>query len=292
MKTLFKFLLRFGIYFYFIALEVLAFLLIVNHNYFQRSIFFATCNEVTGKLYEYDECISDYFDLKQVNQDLANENIHLRNQLFLIENRLVNDSINRKTFETKRVNPRMEYTCRSAKVVNNSTHKLQNFITINKGYKDGIRDEMSVINGQGVVGIVKNVSEHFAVVMPILNPKAQISCKIKGEINKNDSVGVVKDIGSLIWEGGDSRFACMKQVPRHVHIRRGDAIITSGYSDFFPEGILVGTVDAVFKADDDNYYDIKVRLSVNFNTLSYVEVLDYKNRTEQVKVEQLATKEQ
>jgi rod shape-determining protein MreC len=150
---------------------------------------------------------------------------------------------------------------------------------------------MSVINSHGVVGIIKTVSAHFSVIMPILNPKAQISCKIKGRQKAiNDTIGVIKDIGSLKWDGVDSRFASMIQVPRHVPIRKGDIIVTSGYSDFFPEGIMVGRVESFSKASDDNYYDIKVRLSVNFRTVSYVTVLEYKNRKEQELLEQEADK--
>jgi rod shape-determining protein MreC len=165
-----------------------------------------------------------------------------------------------------------------------------NYITLNKGRNDGIRVEMTVISAQGVVGIVKAVSDHFSVVMPLLNKWAQISCKIKVKTKTQiDSIGAVKDIGSLKWDGVDYRYASMLQVPKHVNVHKGDTIVTSGYSDFFPEGVLVGTVDGFESGSDDNYYNIKVRLSVNFKTVTYVKVLDYKHRREQLKIERIAS---
>ncbi|MBN2829898.1 MAG: rod shape-determining protein MreC, partial [Candidatus Cloacimonetes bacterium] len=204
--------------------------------------------------------------------------IYLDNQFHTIKS----DSVR---IATHFIDPEKEFICHSARVINNSTNKLLNYITINRGSENGIRPEMCVINSDGVVGIVTTVSNHFGVVMPILNPNTLISCKIKSRISHQDTVGVVKDIGSLLWDGKDYRFAKMVQVPRHVNIKKGDSIVTSGYSDFFPEGIMVGVIEDYEKANDDNYYEIKVRLSVNFRTVSYVNVMDYLHKEEQEKLE-------
>lgn len=289
MKTLIKFFITYGIYFLFGILEISSLLMVVNYNHFQRSVFLSSCNKISATIYEYNQGVWSYFGLRQVNEELAAENTLLRRRLFIAENQvntLLKDSLRKHTIK---LDPEKEFTCYNARVINNSTNKLQNYITINRGYSDGIREEMSVINPRGVVGIVKAVSKNFSVVMPILNPKAQISCKIKGKLtNVKDSIGVIKDIGSLKWDGVNPRYASLLQVPRHVPIKVGDKVVTSGYSDFFPEGILVGEVASYEKANDDNYYDIKVKLSVNFTTISYVTVVDYKNREEQEKLEELA----
>lgn len=291
MKTLIKFFLTYGVYFLFALLEIGSLLMVVNYNRFQQGVFFTSCNSTAAKLYEINQSVWDYFGLKQVNQELAVENVSLRNKLILLDNQFNNLKVDSQRLKSIVLDPEKEYTCYSAKVINNSINKLQNFITLNRGAKDGLKEGMSVITPQGVVGIVKSVSEHFAVVMPILNPKAQISCKIKGRIlSANDSLGVVKDIGSLKWSGEDYRYANMIQVPKHVPVRRGDTIVTSGYSDFFPEGILIGTVEGFSKASDDNYYNIKVKLSVNFKTVSYVDVLEYKHRAEQEQLQLQAAK--
>jgi rod shape-determining protein MreC len=290
MKTLIKFFLTYGIYFIFVLLEVGSLLLVVNNNHFQHSVFLTSCNKISGSIYTYNHSVIDYFRLKQTNEELSVENAMLRNRVIKAENHLksvTQDSLRKTSYHT---NPEEAFTCYSAKVINNSTNKLLNYITLNRGYKDGIRKEMTVISARGVVGIVKAVSQRFAVVMPLLNSNTKISCKLKSKDNiLGDSVGVVKDIGSLVWDGYDSRFASMVQVPRHVKIKEGDRVVTSGYSDFFPEGILVGYVEDYEKASDDNYYNIKVRLAVNFKTVSYVQVLDYKNRREQKGLEQIAT---
>lgn len=286
MKKLINFLLAYGFIFIFLGLELLSFLLVVNDNYFQRSAFFAFCSEVSGVVYEKEEDVLDYLDLRSVNEDLAQENVTLRTKLIELDNRCRSMAQSPYNVGTITLNPDEVYTCYSAKVINNSTDRINNYITLNRGYKDGLRQEMCVISGRGVVGIVKAVSTHFAVVMPILNTKTQISCKIKGKgINPTDTIGVVKDIGSLVWYGGDYRYAYMEQVPRHVPIHRGDQVVTSGYSDFFPEDLLIGTIESYSKASNDNYYEIKVRLAVNFKTLSYVEILNYQYKREQESLE-------
>lgn len=289
MKTLLKFFVTYGIYFIFVLLELAALLLIVNNNHFQHSVYLTSCNGISANVYQANHSIIDYFNLKQTNKELSVENAMLKNRLNKTENLLqaiLTDSLKKTSFT---LNPEREYICYSAKVINNSTNKLLNYITLNRGKKDGIKEEMTVISAQGVVGIVKAVSKNFSVVMPLLNSNAQISCKLKSKhIAPGDSVGTIKDIGSLKWDGNDPRFANMLQVPRHVKISKGDSVVTSGYSDFFPEGIFVGTVENFEKANDDNYYNIQIRLGVNFKTVSYVQIIDYKHRIEQKRIETIA----
>ncbi len=291
MKTLLKFFITYGIYFIFVLLEIGSLILVVNNNHFQRSVFLTSCNSFSATLYKYNHRVIDFFSLIQVNKELAAENVDLRIELVKAQNTLVSLAQDSLSFNSFPSNPEMNYSFYSARVINNSTNKLLNYITLNRGKKDGIEREMSVVNPQGVVGIVKAVSNHFSVVMPLLNSQAQMSCKIKEKHNSSDIiVGAVKDIGSLKWDGLDYRYASLMQVPRHVEISKGDTIVTSGYSDFFPEGILVGTIADFEKSSDDNYYKIKVRLSVNFKTVSYVQVIDYKHRKEQNELELHAEK--
>ncbi len=290
MNNLIKFFVKYGIYFFFFALELYAIILIVNGNYFQRSVFYRNCDEITGEIYKVEEAVTYYLSLKEVNQDLSKENVELRNKVFVLENKLQSMKNSGDSIAHSPLDPKLEYTCLQAKVINNSTSQLQNFITLNRGTENGVKPEMSVVSPCGIVGIVTACSKHFSVVMPVLNPKSQISCKIKSRMNK-DTVATIKDIGSLVWHGGDPRYAKMKQVPRHVKIKKGDSIVTSGYSDFFPEGIMVGTVHDFKTGEDDNYYDIDVELSVNFNNLAYVQVLDYKHKKEQADLEAYARRD-
>lgn len=285
MGNIIRFFTKYGIYFWFLLLEVFALILVVNNNSFQKSVFLTSCNKFTSSIYEKNQAITEYFYLGVVNEELAEENVKLKNQLIAAQNKLRGIENDSTRLQHYRIDPEREYIVYPAKVINNSTNKLRNYITLNRGSIDGIRPEMSVISNKGVVGIVKTVSRNYAVVLPVLNPKSNISCKLKARTSKNDTVGLIKEIGSLNWDGKDSRFAQMVQVPRHVKLNVGDTIVTSGYSKYFPEGILVGTVEDFTNASDNNYYNINVRLSVNFRTISYVKVMKGLNKEEQEKLE-------
>jgi len=172
----------------------------------------------------------------------------------------------------------MEYEFISAKVINNSTNKLQNYITLNKGLRDGIKVDMGVIGDEGVVGIIKTVSDKFSVVIPVLNDKIKINCKFK----KNNYSG------PLQWPGVDYRYAELKDIARHVEFSLGDSLVTSGFTNTFPEGIPVGTIENFNIKESEAYYNIKVKLAVNFRTLSHVKVINYKNYNEQRILEKAA----
>ena len=291
MNNLIDFFKKYGLYFLFVALEVFSFISIVNGNYFQRTVFYRYSNEVAGGIYAVESSVTRYLSLAKENENLSKENVELRNSLFVLSNELHSLRSKGDTVHHAPLDPKMEYKCMQARVINNSTNLLQNYITLNRGTSSGIEPEMSVISPQGVVGIVVSASVHFSVVMPLLKSRSLISCKVRAE-NKQDGLNaMIKDIGSLVWHGGDPRYAKMEQVPRHVRLKKGDLVVTSGYSDFFPEGITVGTVEDFTTADDDNYYDIDVRIAVDFNTLSYVQVLDYKHRKEQKYIEDIARKD-
>lgn len=285
MNALFKFFLKYGIYILFVALEVLSIVIVAHGGAFQRSKFYALSHSVAARAYAMRDNVTNYASLRLTNEQLSQENIVLRNELMRYKQLYLSQSGPKDSIKHAPLDPTLSYESLSAKVVNNSIGHIDNYLTLNRGRLDGILPDMSVITGDGVVGFVESVSDHFAIVMPILNPKAQLSCKIAGKNTDSLGTGNIKDIGSLVWKGGDTRFAHMQQVPKHVPIQKGDHIVTSGYSDFFPEGIDVGTIESFKNANDDNYYDIIVRLSVNFHQLQYVEVLNYKYRNEQISLQ-------
>jgi rod shape-determining protein MreC len=152
---------------------------------------------------------------------------------------------------------------------------VENYITINKGYLEGIDVDMGVVTHRGVVGVVTNVSAHFARVIPLLNSKFQTSGKIM-------NTGY---FGPLVWDGRDSRFTYLRELPRHATFNSGDTIITSGYSTFFPEGIPVGTIETSYKQKGDDYNSLKIRLFADFDTLTEVLVIENKLKDEQQKIE-------
>jgi rod shape-determining protein MreC len=275
MKNLINFLIQYSVVFLFLFLEIVSFTLIVKNQEFQRSIFLSSSNSMVSGMYEWSNSIVEFFKLRAANENMSEENTALKNQIINLQNKIATMQPETTDSVHFRVPPEMEYQFISAKVINNSTNKLQNYITINKGAIDGIKTDMGVISDEGVVGIVKTVSNRFAVVIPILNPKIEISCKFK---RNNYS-------GPLLWTGEDYRYANLTDIARHVELALGDTLITSGLTSTFPEGIPVGNIEDFHIKESDSYFDIKVKLAVNFRTLSHVKIINYINYNEQKNLE-------
>ena len=161
-----------------------------------------------------------------------------------------------------------QYT--SARVINNSVNRPFNYITLNKGRKDGIKPDQGIISASGIVGVVTNVSESYSVGLSVLNRRWSISAKLKKS----------GYFGSLFWQGNNYRMASLMEIPYHVEISPGDTVVTSGYSSVFPEGIMIGTIQSFDQSEGENYYNIQVELSTDFRALSYVEVVENVNREE------------
>ncbi len=249
--------------------------MVVRNNGYQQSVFFSSGNTVLASLYSVSNSVIEYFYLKSTNDGLASENTALKNQVIELQSQLetIKDQVPQPG--SFKISPEKELRYIQAKVINNSTNKLLNYITLNKGKRDGIRPDMGVVNEEGVVGVVSNVSEKFAVVIPVINPKKQNKSKFKRKNNYRP----------IHWEGDNYRYADLNDIARHVVFSLGDTIITSGYSKSFPEGVFVGTVDDFKISESDAYYHIKVKLGVNFRTLTHVKVIDYLNYQEQQNLE-------
>ena len=247
MQNLLKILLRYSNFLVFIALEVAAFLLILFNNPYPRSSVLSTANDVVAWQNEQVSEVSGYFQLRSINEQLAAENADLRNQICSMKSEQIGEPI----------------SYLPAKVVQMTTDELHNYITINRGSKDGIRRGQGVRNADGVVGIVRTVGRNYSVVLPIINTHTNLSCRFA----KNDY------IGTLQWDGKDSRFAQLADVAAHMVVNPGDTIVTSGLSPVFPEGIPVGIVENSTLKEGDSYHTIRVRLHTNFKRLKYVEVV-------------------
>lgn len=253
--------------------------MIVRDNGYPQSVFFSSSNTVLASMYEISNSIVEYFYLRKANEGLAEENTRLKNRVTDLQNQLLSlqPEITDSTY--LKIDPDRQISFISAKVINNSTNKVMNYITLNRGEKDGIEKDMGVINEYGVVGFISNVSENYSVVVPVLNPKTLINCKFK----RNNYLGAIH------WEDGDYRYANLNDIARHVQFSLGDTIITSGFTDAFPEGVLVGTVDDFSLSESDAYYNIKVKLAVDFRTLSYVKVIRNLHLKEQRNLEKSVT---
>lgn len=264
MEQLWRFLMRYGIYFLFVLLEAISFLVVVNQNSFQRASFFSSCNYLSASVYSVANSFVEYFGLSEANRQLSEENNQLKNRVARLEDELA--QVTDTTEKHPLVLGDKEYRFISAKVISNSVNKLQNYITLNKGRADGIEPEMGVINNQGVVGVVSAVTDHFSTVIPVLNSKSRISCKSKRS----------NDFGVLLWNGIDPDYVQMDEVPRHAVIHVGDTLVTSGFSSIFPEGIPAGYITKCSAPENKSYYAIEARSAAVFRTLSYVKVVKFK----------------
>ena len=280
MRNLLNFLLKYNYWLLFILLEVICFVLLFRFNNYQQSVFFTSANVVAGKVYEVSGGISSYFHLKSVNEDLLDRNMALEQQITNLENRLKDYRIDSITMNSIRYLEQADYKIFKAHVIRNSLNQADNYITLDKGSSAGIRPEMGVIDGNGVVGIVYKTSPSYSLVISVLNSKSSISCKIIGS----------EYFGYLKWESGDSRYAYLKDLPRHAEFNLGDTVVTSGYSTVFPAGVMVGTVDDMSDSNDGLSYLLKIKLATDFGKLGNVRVISRNGQGEQRELENMSTK--
>jgi len=254
MQKILLFLFRLRAFLLFVALEVVAFTLITSQNSQQGSVFFNSSNRWTGTLLETESNILEYFTLAEVNKSLVQKNAELLAELQKFKSPADSvfikiDSALFHSFEFK-----------AAKVINNSLRMTQNYITLNKGSRHGIKEGMGVFNEDGVVGRVKGVSENFSTVISLLHSEILISSKIKGS----------EVFGSTKWDGKNPRIAQLLYIPRHVQVKIGEKIVTSGYNAVFPEGIPIGIIIDVKSGTDANYLEVIIELATDFSKISYV----------------------
>ena len=269
MKEIIKLILKYHFTIIFILLEIVSFSLIIRHNEYQRAIFSESASTLFGNVSSTITSIKDYFRLKEMNESLANENILLKNRLEEYE--LLRDTIIHGTVVQDSI-PVYEYI--GAKQVNATYNRTKKYITLNRGRKNGLQKEMAVCTPEGIVGLIQDLSDHFAVVIPLINVDSRISAKIK----KNNYYG------SLQWDGNDYAYSYLNDIPYHVEVNAGDTIVTSGLSKIFPEGIVVGYVESVDK-ETANFLKIKVKLAVDFKRINHVYVILNNKKNEQTSLE-------
>lgn len=256
MRRLFIFLYQQRAFLIFVILEVVCVLLIVRNNQYQGARFFNSSNELVAGVMSSSRNVNDYFTLGVVNDDLARENAALRKELQQISQSMYPLDRSRLT-DLDYLN---QFAYIPAKVINNSTRRFTNYITIDRGSSDGIEPDMAVVNDFGVVGKVKTVSKRFSVIFSILHTDMRISSKLKR----------TGDLCTAQWDGIDPYTGQVSFLPRHVKPQVGDTIVTSGYNAIFPEDIPVGVIKQVDLSENSPYYDINMELSADLNGLSYV----------------------
>lgn len=261
---------------YLFILQGLSLWLIFANNRYQNVYAFNTSNKYIAQTLAYRNQLNEYLNFGESNAQLAKENAELRK--IIISGRVpVDSSLNAKTDSVyiKR------YSVIVSKVINNSVSEDKNFITINKGKKDNVDVDMGIIGPNGIVGKVKSCSDHFATVYSVLHTNNPISAKLKKTNTE----------GSIQWDGADPNYVILKNIPRHIKIVANDTILTSSYSDVYPEGIMIGKIVDFKVKGEEAFYRIKVKLSTDFKSLGYVYVVNNILRQEKDSLELLNTKD-
>lgn len=279
MKNLLAFLSKYYHWLLFLFLEVVSGVLLFQFNSYQGSVWLSSANYMAGTVYEQEAKVTQFFSLTRVNEELSLRNFYLERQVTQLR-RLYGDLTQDTTIQERQ---ELEFLNRfhliPAKVVANSVNQANNLITIDKGRADGVEPDMGVACGNGIVGVVYLTSDHYSVVIPVLNTtNSRLSCSIRGR----------GYFGYLHWYGGDPTVAYLEDIPRHARFNRGEWVETSGYSSIFPPGVLVGKMETVYNSRDGLSYKVKVRLATDFGNLRDVFVICDRNKAERVRLTETA----
>ncbi len=274
MRNLLDFLARHNHWFVFVLLEVISAVLLFKYNSYQGSVWFSSANAVSGRVYEASAAVGQYFSLVTVNRQLTQRNVYLEREVARMAQEHAEATADSSYLQRLQNNQTNHYRSVPARVVSSSLDRLNNFITIDKGEADGVKKDMGVVCGTGIVGIVYLTSAHYSVVIPVLNSKSNISCAIRGR----------GYFGYLHWMGGVPDEAYLDDVPRHARFRIGDVIVTSGYSSVFPPGMLVGKVMRVYNSANGLSFRLRIKLTTDFGNLRDVCVITDAAVAERVKL--------
>ena len=278
MRNVFLFLGRYRTFFTFLLLQVVALWFLVSYNRFHRAKFLGIANEVTGRENTQYNKVEDYFTLKEENRRIHRYNDSLLN---LLKNnfakhdttgQFLQDSVPYDTLGHYR-----RYYSRPATVVYNTVNSQKNFIQVNRGSSQGIKDNMAVISSDGaVVGVVVNTSPNFAQIMSLLHVQNSVSASLKKS----------GDFGTAEWDGKDPSFLVLKKIPKTVEVKKGDSVLSSPVSFNYPPGYLIGTVAEVKLDNTTGMYQLRIRTAANFTNLQQVHILENLDYAEQTTLNQ------
>ena len=258
----------------FLLLMIVSLTLTIQTHSFHKSKVISSANFLSGGVYEKMNNVNEYLNLKIQNDELAKENARLKSLLFNVK-----DS-SKIQFDTISGNSKVKLI--TAKVIKNSYNVHENYLTLNRGSKEGIKQDMGVINSLGIVGVIENTSANYSTVLSILNTSRPLNAKIKKSGH----------YGSLSWNGKSTGFVQLTDVPRLATVRKGDTIVTGGLSDIFPENINIGTIEKVLTDDETNFYTLDIRLFNDMTSLGYVYIIKNKDTPEIKKLEEKTLKDE
>ena len=276
MRNVFLFIRRHFNFLFFLVLQIIALSFLFRYNKFHEAAFLNVSTEITGRINERYNGIEYYFQLKKTNDALVRENFALRQQLK--ENFEAPDSLRRLILDTIKVDSGktfLKYKIMEAKVVNNTIGSQTNYLTIHRGFAQGVRPNMGVTGPQGIIGSVVNVSENFATVMSMLHRQFKVVAKLKHG----------SETGTIDWDGQSPLFVTLRNIPKSARVNKGDTVLTTQISSLFPANLMVGTVYEIVPDNTSNFYILKIKPATNFSNIEYAYVIDNLQFDEQKKLE-------
>lgn len=256
-----RFFVKNGPLFTWLFLTIVSIILLSQSNPYHRSVWLGSANVVTGSVYSMADNVSSYFGLRQINEDLLARTSMLEAENIRLK-RIIREYEDMGMYASDTIS-KYKYTI--AHVVSNSINRVENYMTLDKGYLDGIRQDQGVADHNGVVGIVSKVSPHYSLIISLLNPNLRLSASLKND----------ESYGSLWWDGNNPRYALLEDLPRTVKFEKGDTVVTTSYSSSFPEGIPVGVVDESYEHEENNnFMTLRIKLFTDFNCIHDVQVID------------------
>jgi len=268
MQQIFIFIIKNSTRLLFLLLLVISLSLTIQSHSYHRSKVINSANFVTGGVYELINSVNEYLNLKTENEGLANENARLKSLLY-------NRKDTTKIIDKELLSSFGNYKVIQSKIINNSYNVHENFLTINSGSAKGVKSDMGVVNSKGIIGIVENTSKNYATVISILNIKSQINAKIKK----------TSHFGTLTWNGKNTGYVQLIDVPRLASVKKGDTIVTGAQSIIFPENVNIGTIHKIYTDDKTNYFTIDVKLFNDMTSLGHVYIIENKDRKEILELE-------
>lgn len=271
-RNIFLFIRRYSNFLYFLVLQIVALSFLFRYNKFHEAAFMNVAGEITGKLDERYNSVESYFTLKNTNEQLVRENERLRQ--LLKENYEDPDIPARLVIDTVRADSLrkiQKYIYLEAKVVGNTVSTQTNFLTIHRGYDEGVRTNMGVVSPQGIVGTVVNVSKNYATVMSLLHRQYKVIVKLKNGGER----------GTVEWDGVSPNFVTLKDIPKSAKVSKGDTVVTSSTSFLFPGNIMVGTIQDIIDDRSSNFYTLRLKTATNFFNVEYVYVIQNTQYSEQ-----------
>ena len=254
----------------FLLLEVLSGLLLFKYNSYQGSIWFTQANTAAAYVHEWEAKAFAYLRMPAENAEIVQRNILLQHETDSLRHLLAEALKDSSATEKKQNTLLQDIKLIPAHIVDNSVRNRDNLLVINAGSNAGVEPEMGVVSGTGVVGIVSAVTPHYSLVISILNSHSSISCRLR----RTDYFGYLK------WKGGNTLRAYMEDVPRHAHIKVGDIVETSGFSNVFPAGIFLGKVAKIKNSSDGLAYELEILLGTDMSNLRHVNVISNLNKKE------------